>query len=450
MPDLPRLLTLCLVLLASCSGGPEPEKPSSLPFEDDFSNCAKGWSTDTDEFVSLSCTDGSYRFEIKNALKPQTARIFFSTGVKSLNVEADATRRAGPEAIKGDELLIFGVGCWASLVNGYLFVISPNGAWAILKVTPGASLPTPLAQSPTASAIPGLAETNRIGGICVGGGQQPTRLALNVNGQRIATAEDPDGFDSFPGFGFSVFSSESGTDVRFDNLVAREAGEAEVASSETGTEPPQEPSAKPIVDDDFSDPASGWSTDEDPGVALAYVQGSYRILVKKPSPQDSRLPLGSLDDPKTYGGLSVEADATERTGPKKSGPLASDPFEFHGVACWADEGASTDGTAYKFVLTPDGYYAIFKEVSTGGALQTLTEGQGSFGGFGATNRIRGDCLPTGDGSTSLVLYIDGRRVAEATDPDGLDRFSAIGLTVETSEGGTDVLFDNVVVREPKT
>jgi len=42
-----------------------------------------------------------------------------------------------------------------------------------------------------------------------------------VNGKEIANAEDPDGYDTFPGFGFFAFSSKDGSDVRFDNLAAR-------------------------------------------------------------------------------------------------------------------------------------------------------------------------------------------------------------------------------------
>jgi hypothetical protein len=230
-----RLLMLVLVLAASVAGCAGGGKPSGLPVKDAFSNCSTGWSTDTDEFVSLSCTDGAYRVLIKNPLKPQNARIFYSEGVTSLTVEADATRRVGPQRVGGDELLVFGVGCWASLVQGYVFLISPDGAWGIEKITAGASLPTPLAESATSNAIPGFADTNRIRGICVGGGRRPTKLALYLNGKRVAAAEDRAGFDSFPGFGFFVFSSKGQTDIRFDNLVVREPTAAEVERTQSAS-----------------------------------------------------------------------------------------------------------------------------------------------------------------------------------------------------------------------
>jgi hypothetical protein len=240
-----RLLTLGFVLVASlvcgCAG---PGKPSGLPVEDAFSDCSKGWSTDTDEFVSLSCTDGGYRVLIKNPVQPQNARIFFGKSVKSLNVESDATRRAGPQTLGNNEFLVYGVGCWSSQVQGYVFLISPDGALGIEKITTATSTPTTLAESATPDAVPGLAKTNRIRGVCVGGGAKPTILAFYVNGKRIAAAEDRDGFDSFPGFGFFVFSSKRGADVRFDNLVARKPTEAETQLVRAASKPTQTPTGR--------------------------------------------------------------------------------------------------------------------------------------------------------------------------------------------------------------
>ena len=219
----PEFLILGFLLAASVvSGCTGSGTPTGLPVEDDFSDCSTGWSTDTDEFVSLSCADGGYRVLIKNPVKPQNARIFFSKGAESLNVEADASRRAGPETVGSDEFLVYGVGCWRSQVQGYVFLISPDGAWGIEKITTGTTTPATLAESPAPKAIPGLRKTNRVRAVCVGGGPEPTTLALYVNGKRIAVTEDPRGFDSFPGLGFFVYSSKNGADVRFDNLVARE------------------------------------------------------------------------------------------------------------------------------------------------------------------------------------------------------------------------------------
>ena len=240
-----RLLIIRFVLAASLlSGCAGSSHPSGLPVEDDFSNCSTGWSTDSDEFVSLSCTDGGYRVLIKNPVRPQNARIFFSKGVESLSVATDATRRAGPQTVGSDEFLVYGVGCWRSQVQGYVFLISADGAWGIEKITSGTSTPITLAESKGSGALPPLAKTNRIRGACGGGGSKPTTLALYVNGKRVVVTTDRAGFDVFRGFGFFVYSSKQGTDVRFDNLVANELTESEAGGLRTASQAANEP-AKP-------------------------------------------------------------------------------------------------------------------------------------------------------------------------------------------------------------
>jgi hypothetical protein len=200
-----------------------------------------------------------------------------------------------------------------------------------------------------------------------------------------------------------------------------------------------------FVEDDFSDPASGWSTDNDDDVLVDYADGGYRILMKTPGRRDARLTFGSTDKPGAEA-VTIEADVTERAGPYTSGQI--DEYEFHGVACWG-AGADSDRLelGYKFVLSPEGHYGILRDDESGDG-SILAEGDSEFDGYGATNRIRGECIARDGRPTSLVLYIDGKRIAEARDPDGPDRFPAIGLTAETSEVGTDIFFDNVLAWNP--
>ena len=201
-----------------------------------------------------------------------------------------------------------------------------------------------------------------------------------------------------------------------------------------------------LVEDDFSDPASGWTENDDAEALLAYADGGYRILLKAPPPGDARFRLGSPDDPATVEAVLVEADVTQRAGPDDTGQ--GDPYEFHGVACWAAEDSGGIGSGYKFVLTPQGHYGIVKDDQSDDGLVTLAEGDTEFDGYGATNRIRAECGPRRDGSTPLVLHVNGSKVAQAVDDAGPDRFAAIGLTAESSEAGTDIFFDNVLVTDP--
>jgi hypothetical protein len=222
-------------------------------------------------------------------------------------------------------------------------------------------------------------------------------------------------------------SSEASSDASSDGTAAvSTAGSADI-----------------FVQDDFSDQASGWPKDDGEAALLDYADGGYRILMKAPGPREARLSFGSPEEPRAVEAVSIEADATERAGPYSSGQL--DDYEFHGVACWGDDLE----LGYKFVLTPESHYGILRDDQSDDGLVTLAEGDLDSVGYGTTNRIRGDCTTGGGGSTLLVLYVDGRKIAQARDPDGPERFPAIGLTVETSEVGTDILFDNVLARNPR-
>lgn len=218
-----RLLNLGFVLAAFCSACSAPGGSNELPVTDDFSDCSR-WLTEDDELVSLGCVDGVYRILIKDSRAIQSAFISLSTAVEMVSVEADAAYETGPEGAG------YGVSCGAS-EQGYLFGVSPDGTWAIVKWTDGTATNL-LAESGTEDAIEGFSEANRIRGECFGGGEKPTALALHVNGKTIATIEDPDGLTSFSEVSVWVVSDEAGTEVRFDNFAARELEGALRPSSE--------------------------------------------------------------------------------------------------------------------------------------------------------------------------------------------------------------------------
>jgi hypothetical protein len=202
-------------------------------------------------------------------------------------------------------------------------------------------------------------------------------------------------------------------------------------------------SANIFVQDDFSDPASGWPKADGEAALLDYADGGYRILMKASGSRDARLSFGLPVE-----AVSIEADATERAGPYSSGQI--DEYEFHGVACWGAEGESDRLVlGYKFALTPESHYGILRDDQSGQGLVILAEGDLDSVGYGTTSRIRGECTAGGGRSTLLVLYVDGRKVAQSRDPHGPDRFPAVGLTVGTSEVGTDILFDNVLALNPR-
>jgi len=219
------LAVLAAAVLMSGCGSTSPHGVG-LPFGDDFSGPTCAWSTKTDSSVALACAQGTYRVLVKRPGAAQNVRTFLQTeDVELLSVRADAVERAG---LKEND---YGVTCWVSRDKGYAFVISPGGAWRILKLNLKAKTPeAALAQSSTATAIAGLGVSNRIRGDCVDewwpsrdapDAEWVTTLTLSVNGRGIAVTRDTDSWFEFVGFGLFVAANRGGTDVRFDNVAAR-------------------------------------------------------------------------------------------------------------------------------------------------------------------------------------------------------------------------------------
>ncbi len=184
-----------------------------------------------------------------------------------------------------------------------------------------------------------------------------------------------------------------------------------------------------LFQDDFSSTASGWSdTYRDAEGMTDYDQGGFRIQVLQTQFDYWANPNLSFTD------VRVEVDATKIGGP--------DDNDF-GVIC-----RYTDNSNFYFLLgTSDGFYAIGKysggnvDYLTGTSDAAFLETNTTKGG-NATNKIRGDCV-----GNTLTLYINDSQVAQVTDSDHTS--GDVGLIAGTfDESGTDILFDNFVVRKP--
>jgi hypothetical protein len=186
-----------------------------------------------------------------------------------------------------------------------------------------------------------------------------------------------------------------------------------------------------VFAEDFSAGCANWSTDRDYLVALSCREGGYHVLVRRPvRPQVSRVFPGW-----SQRRMSVEADAV-LLRPRRG------EMELHGVSCW-----TSPKLGYFFVLDPAGFFVIAREDQEAGRVKVLKKGKTmrALTGIGVRNRITGECTAGVDG-VSLALYVNGDRVAVARDHEGPRSFSAFGLYVVTSEPGTEVRFDDVLVR----
>ncbi len=180
-----------------------------------------------------------------------------------------------------------------------------------------------------------------------------------------------------------------------------------------------------LFQDDFSDSGSGWDQVTFETGETDYKDGVYRIYVNEASVDYWANPGLNFTD------VSVEVEATKVGG--------SDDNDL-GIICRYQDTENF----YFAVISSDGFAGIVKADSgeqtpiSSEALEPATavrEGN-------TTNTIRFDCV--GD---TLTLLVNGTQVATATDSEWAD--GDVGLVAGTFDTpGTEVHFDNFVVRQP--
>lgn len=199
-----------------------------------------------------------------------------------------------------------------------------------------------------------------------------------------------------------------------------------MAALACGTGTPSEPlPAGVLFQDDFSDTSSGWDVvNVDDGIT-DYEDGVYRIMVNTPSTDVWANPGLKFTD------TVVEVEATKVSGP--------DDNDFGVICRYQDE-----SNFYFFIISSDGYYGLGKVIDGEQVLigeeELMPSDDIKLGNV--TNTVKADCV----GST-LTLYANGVQLISVQD----SSFASgdVGLMAGTfSEAGTDIHFDNFVVREP--
>ncbi len=177
-----------------------------------------------------------------------------------------------------------------------------------------------------------------------------------------------------------------------------------------------------LLQDDFSDPNSGWEVGNYDTGSVGYAQGTYSVV----SYGDSNMMWGLAY--RNFTDVIIEVDATQVSAPSNNNNA-------YGVMCRVQE----DDDGYVLRISGDGYYAIHRTVD--GHFEPLVDWTTSsvIRQGNATNHIRVVC----DGSY-LALFANGELLAEAQDTTYAE--GDIALTATSFEStSTEVHFDNLVV-----
>jgi hypothetical protein len=180
-----------------------------------------------------------------------------------------------------------------------------------------------------------------------------------------------------------------------------------------------------IFQDDFSDPASGWTRSRSQSGVMDYDQGAYRMLVLAAEYDLWSVPGQGFQDTR------VEVDANRVDGPVQNR---------FGIIC----GFQNARNFTFFIISSDGYYAIGAVRNGERRLigQDMMAYSPAIASGTGTNHLRLDCI-----GRTLTAYVNGQAVAatQGDQPVAGD----VGLLVGTfATPGVDVAFHHFVVIRP--
>lgn len=214
-----RFIAVLSVLLAAStacslipSGGEsegDPEQPSNVLFQDDFSDPSSGWDQISAEDGITDYIDGAYRIYVNST----NTDIWSNPGLNF----SDAQIEVEAEKIGGDDNNDFGIVCrYKDTNNFYFFVISSDGYYGIGKILEGEQLLIGDESMPPSEEINQGNGTNHLRADCVG-----DTLRIHVNGVLLAEHQD----DSFTSGDVGLLAGSfdnPGTDIHFDNFIVRQ------------------------------------------------------------------------------------------------------------------------------------------------------------------------------------------------------------------------------------
>jgi uncharacterized protein YraI len=195
--------------------------------------------------------------------------------------------------------------------------------------------------------------------------------------------------------------------------------EAPAAPSETPT-PTPEPGI--LLEDDFSDPASGWP-ERSNGAEWWYENGEFHMSVKGTYYLDWQGYPGRV-----FSDFALEADARKVDGPNGAGY----GLAFR-IAGW--------NNVYVFNITGDGNYTLFKVVDGQRSdVVGWTSAPDIINRGNSTNHLLVVCQ-----GSHIWCYINGQLVADVIDDSHAE--GEIGFSIESQEvSDLRVAFDNILVK----
>ena len=180
-----------------------------------------------------------------------------------------------------------------------------------------------------------------------------------------------------------------------------------------------------LLQDDFSDPNSGWEVAQFDAGNVGYIDGKYFVT----STQNGGAMWGVAGQ--NYTDVTIEVTTTQINAPSNNN-------NDYGILCRLRENA--DG--YSFNISGDGFYSIQRMDDSEFVNLVEWAESNKIKTGNASNTIKAIC----QGST-LTLFINGDQVAEVTDTTYTDGDIALAATTYEDQP-TEIRFDDLVVSRP--
>lgn len=200
-----------------------------------------------------------------------------------------------------------------------------------------------------------------------------------------------------------------------------------------------------IFRDDFSQPTTRWPAQQTSAWTSEYADGGYRVTVRRNSAARLPAPLDRAvfpPGPIATGALTIE---TSVTFPSPSTSV------YAGITC---RSGLSHSAGYRGYLRGDGYWDIVRLGEAGTVERTLAAAKDrsehvSTLRMEGPNRLTFDCMGGAEkGPVSLALTVNGQRVGEVEDADGLAPgviYLSVGAGTNAATETASVVFDDFVV-----
>jgi hypothetical protein len=384
-----------------------PVSGGDVLYQDDFTDPASGWTADKfdnyfigyhePEYYHVEVTSPNY----KTTVFAPGKQIFgdFTTELKVLT----SSTKTSPS---GD--FRYGLAFRRSGDQYYAFTISPRTKkWYILKSSPNA---VEVLKEGTDEDIHDLDKDDTLRVDARG-----SSLAFHINDRLVEKLTDADYSSGEIGFYVESFDSPN-THIHFDSLVIRKY------------EAPVEGEQAFLYQDDFTDPASGWTTDKKfDNYFIGYHEPEYyHVEVDSPNYRTAVFAPGKQQ----FGDATIELQAM--TASTKT--AAEGDFRY-GVAF-----RRSGDQYYAFTISPRSKkWYVLKSSPT--ALTVLKEGTDEdIHDLDIDDTLRVDAQ-----GSDFVFHINDQLVGQVSDPDYAN--GEVGLYVESFDSpNTHIHFDNLSVR----